>query len=151
MKKDGVVIWKQFVRHHVGYYCINMKHWAHSERPCKIWCFSTEGSRLTRGREEDRLNAVDPGTTEPTPRTSCWQCHSCSIEGGGPLCLSEQRHSSSGEGVWCGWCCPLYISKGGSINAKEGVSILLRDFREAFPLGKGDGQELRFKHLLGVN
>lgn len=37
------------------------------------------------------------------------------------------------------------ICKGGNINAKEGVSILLRDFRKAFQPGNGDDRNDNLK------
>lgn len=128
------------------------EHCAHSERPCKIWCLSTEGSHLTREVEKRTgWTLLTLALQNPPPEFPvCSALHAPS---------RERVHSASqskgtpplGKVSDVADAVHFNTNKGGTINAKEGVSILLRDFREAFPPGNGDGQELWFKQLLGVN
>lgn len=139
IKKDDVVRWKQCVKHCGGYYyCLNMSIEHIRKDLIKLGALALSVAINRRGRERtDRLSPADLGVTKPTPEFPGFRWHSYSFKVKGPFCLSPSKGTLPSKGVRC---YHLSTSKCGSINGKEEVSILLRDFREAFPTGNWDGQ-----------
>lgn len=148
IKKDDLVRWKQFAKHCVGYYCINVSI-EHIRKDIKFGASALCVAINWRGGERTGWTLLTLAFQNPLPEFPDLQWHSWSFKVKGPFCLFYSKGTTFSRR--CAVPSILISVNVGVLMERRKLTFSWGSSGKVFQLGIETGSELWFKQPIGVN